>query len=81
MEVIKAALMKWGEAMQLSMENRSMFYSPVLKHWRVKKWAGKGARSLIYDGADFPQAFEHLLGPRTTEPNPTAVEGNNLNEE
>jgi hypothetical protein len=67
MEIIKEALMKWGEAMQLSMENRSLFYSPVLDHWRVKKWAGKRAKAFLYDGADFRQAFEHLLGPHATE--------------
>jgi len=75
MEVIKAALMKWGEAMQLTMENRSLFYSPVLDHWRVKKWAGKQARSFIYEGADFTKAFEHLLGPHNSEPPQTAGEG------
>lgn len=67
MEIIKEALMKWGEAMQLTMENRTMFYSPVLDHWRVKKWAGKRAKSFLYDGADFGLAFEHLLGPHVTE--------------
>jgi hypothetical protein len=36
-EIIKEALMKWGEAMQVVMENRSLFYSHVLDHWRVKK--------------------------------------------
>jgi hypothetical protein len=51
MEIIKEALMQWGEAIHLSMENRTMFYSPVLDHWRVKKWAGKSAKSFIYDGA------------------------------
>jgi hypothetical protein len=64
MERIQAALMKWGEAMQLRMENRTLFYSPVLKHWRVKKWVGKKARSFLYDGDDFNTAFEHFLGPR-----------------
>jgi hypothetical protein len=63
METIKESLMQWGEAMQLTMENRSLFYSPVLKHWRVKKWAGKNARSFLYDGEDFKTAFEHFLGP------------------
>lgn len=62
MEIIQKALMQWGEAMQVSMENRSIFYSPVLKHWRVKKWAGKNARSFLYDGDSFPEAFECLLG-------------------
>ena len=65
MEIIKESLMKWGEAMQLSMENRSLFYSPVLDHWRVKKWAGKKSKSFLYDGPDFRQAFEQLLGPHT----------------
>jgi hypothetical protein len=63
MEIIKEALMQWGEAMQLGMENRTMFYSPVLNHWRVKKWAGKGAKGFIYDGESFMMAFENLLGP------------------
>ena len=61
-ETIKSALMQWGEAMQLTMENRSLFYSPVLKHWRVKKWAGKNARSFIYDGDNFEHAFQSFLG-------------------
>jgi len=69
MEVIKEALMKWGEAMHLSMENRTLFYSPVLNHWRVKKWAGKSARGLLYDGEDFMAAFEYLLGSHATEEN------------
>ena len=67
MEIIKESLMKWGEAMQLSMENRSLFYSPVLDHWRVKKWAGKKARSFLYDGRDFGEAFEIFLGPHAGE--------------
>ncbi|MBC8332388.1 MAG: hypothetical protein H8E28_10445 [Anaerolineae bacterium] len=67
MEIIKEALMKWGEAMQLSMENRTLFYSPVLNHWRVKKWSGKGARKFIYDDASFEMAFEHLLGTHAEE--------------
>jgi hypothetical protein len=66
-EVIKAALMQWGEAMQLGMENRSLFYSPVLKHWRVKKWAGKEAKSLLYDGGDFRAAFEAFLGTHAAD--------------
>ncbi len=67
MEVIKEALMKWGEAMHVSMENRTMFYSPVLGHWRVKKWAGKGTKGFIYDGDSFEVAFEHLLGAHAAE--------------
>jgi hypothetical protein len=63
MEIIKEALMQWGEAMQVVMENRGMSYSPVLGHWRVKKWAGKDAKSFLYDGGDFALAFECLLGP------------------
>ncbi len=63
---IHEALMKWGEAMQLGFENRTLFYSPVLKQWRVKKWAGKKARKFIYQGEDFSQAFEYLLGQRQT---------------
>jgi hypothetical protein len=62
MEPIKEALMKWGEAIQLRMENRTLHYSPVLDHWRVKKWSGKDARSFLYDGEDFQQAFQALLG-------------------
>ena len=56
--------MQWGEAMQLTMENRSLFYSPVLKHWRVKKWVGKDARKFIYEGGSFEEAFEVFLGQR-----------------
>jgi hypothetical protein len=67
MEIIKEALMQWGQAMQLTMENRTLFYSPVLNHWRVKKWAGKGAKGLIYDGDNFMTAFEHLLGPHAAK--------------
>ena len=67
MEIIKEALMQWGEAIHLSMENRTMFYSPVLKHWRVKKWAGKGAKSFIYDGGSFTMAFKYLLGTHAAE--------------
>ena len=67
MEIIQQALMHWGEAMQLGMENRTMFYSPVLHHWRVKKWAGKNAKSFIYDGSNFMTAFEHFLGTHATE--------------
>ncbi len=63
MEKIKESLMQWGEAMQLTMENRSLFYSPVLKQWRVKKWAGKDARKFIYEGEDFDEAFDSFLGP------------------
>ena len=64
MEIIRESLMQWGEAMQLTMENRSLFYSPVLKHWRVKKWAGKGGRSFLYDDNSFEEAFEIFLGRR-----------------
>jgi hypothetical protein len=67
MEIIKEALMQWGEAMHLSMENRSLFYSPVLGHWRVKKWAGKNAKSYLYDGDNFMTAFEYLLGAHASE--------------
>jgi hypothetical protein len=62
MEIIQQSLMKWGEAMQLTMENRSLFYSPVLKHWRVKKWSGKNARKFLYDGENFLEAFDILMG-------------------
>jgi hypothetical protein len=54
--------MAWGEAMQVTFENRSLFYSTVLKHWRVKKWSGKGARKFIYQGEDLEEAFKHFLG-------------------
>lgn len=67
METIKEALMQWGEAMHVIMENRAMFYSPVLKHWRVKKLAGIGAKSFLYDGSDFMAAFETLLGTHAGE--------------
>ncbi len=67
MEIIQEALMQWGEAIHLSMENRAMFYSPVLDHWRVKKLAGKSAKSFLYDGNSFMMAFECLLGTHATE--------------
>ena len=67
MEVIKEALMQWGDAMHVSMENRTLFYSPVLDRWRVKKWAGKDAKGLIYDGGDFMMAFECLLGTHAAD--------------
>jgi hypothetical protein len=67
LEIIKEALMQWGEAMHLNMENRTMFYSPVLNHWRVKKLAGNNAKSLLYDGSNFTIAFEHLLGTHSSE--------------
>lgn len=62
MEIIQESLKQWGEAMQVTMENRSLFYSPVLDHWRVKKWSGKDARSLLYDGINFEEAFQIFLG-------------------
>ncbi len=68
MEIIKNSLMQWGEAMQLTMENRSLFYSPVLKHWRVKKWVGKDARSFIYEGRSFEEAFKAFMGQHTVNP-------------
>ena len=66
MEIIKKSLMQWGEAMQLTMENRSLFYSPVLNHWRVKKWSGKEARSFIYEGDSFEKAFKIFMGTHAT---------------
>lgn len=68
--MIMDALMKWGEALQIRMENRTLHYSPVLRHWRVRKWSGKNARSFLYDGEDFEAAFQILLGTnaeRTTD--------------
>ena len=67
MEIIQAALMHWGEAIHLSMENRTLFYSPVLGQWRVKKWAGQSAKGFIYDGDDFRLALECLLGTHAAE--------------
>jgi hypothetical protein len=67
MEIIHETLMKWGEAIHLGMENRILFYSRVLDHWRVKKMAGKGAKSFLYDGSSFEIAFEYLLGTHTSE--------------
>jgi hypothetical protein len=66
-EIIKEAMMQWGEAIQVIMENRTMFYSPVLGHWRVKKWAGKGVKSYVYDGDSFMTASETLLGAHAAE--------------
>ncbi len=68
MEIIKKSLMQWGEAMQLTMENRSLFYSTVLKHWRVKKWSGKDARSFIYEGSSFEEAFEVFMAHHKVNP-------------
>jgi len=68
MEIIKESLMQWGEAMQLTMENRSLFYSPALKYWRVKKWAGKDARSLIYEGDSFDEAYKAFMGHHRVNP-------------
>jgi hypothetical protein len=65
METIKQSLMNWGEAMQVVMENRSLFYSRVLEHWRVKKWAGKREKGFLYDGPSFERAFGILLGPNS----------------
>ena len=62
MDIIQEALMNWGEAMQVRMENRTLHYSPVLGHWRVKKWSGKDARSFLYDGEGFQEAFQVFLG-------------------
>lgn len=73
MEKIKESLMQWGEAMQLTMENRSLSYSPVLKHWRVKKWAGKDARKFIYEGSSFEEAFEAFMGPHMTKTSGTTT--------
>ena len=67
MEIIQEALMHWGEAIHVSMENRTLFYSPVLGQWRVKKWAGKSAKGFVYDGDDFELAFEYLLGAHAAE--------------
>ncbi len=67
MEIIKEALMQWGDAMHVVMENRALFYSPVLKHWRVKKWGGKITKGFTYDGDNFTLAFETLLGTHTVE--------------
>ena len=67
MDIIQEALKKWGEAMHVGMEDRTMSYSPVLSHWRVKKWAGKEARTFIYDGDSFTDAFAVLLGSHAAE--------------
>jgi hypothetical protein len=75
MDIIQEALMHWGEAIHLSMENRTMFYSPVLGQWRVKKWGGKSAKGFIYDGGDFMTAFECLLGTHAAEHPPAPENG------
>lgn len=67
METIKEALVQWGDAMLVIMENRGLFYSPVLHHWRVKKLAGADKKSFLYDGDDFMAAFDTLLGPHAAE--------------
>jgi hypothetical protein len=76
MEIIQEALMQWGEAMHVGMENRTLYYSPVLKRWRVKKWTGKDARSFLYDGSSFALAFECLLGTHASR-NPLQPSGEN----
>lgn len=75
MDLIKEALMKWGEAMQVRMENRTLHYSQVLKHWRVKKWSGKNARGFLYDGEDFEAAFQTLLGKNAEITDGIQIEG------
>lgn len=60
--------MNWGEAIQVVMENRSLFYSQVLDHWRVKKWAGKRMSGFLYDGPSFEEAFTVFLGSHANEP-------------
>ncbi len=67
METIREALMQWGDAMLVIMENRGLFYSPVLHHWRVKKLAGADKKSFLYDGIDFMAAMEILLGPHAAD--------------
>lgn len=62
MDIIQEALMKWGEAMMVTMENRSLSYSPLLKRWRVKKWSGKNARKFIYEGESLAEAVACLEG-------------------
>jgi hypothetical protein len=76
MEVIKEALMKWSEAMQVVMENRALSYSHVLDHWRVKKWAGKREKGFLYDGPSFEEAFKVFLGSHAVK-DATQGEGNN----
>jgi hypothetical protein len=80
MEIIQQSLMKWGEAMQLIMENRTLFYSPVLCQWRVKKWAGKRAKDFLYDGTSFTEAFETLLGPHAVEQPQNSIGGGSTTE-
>jgi hypothetical protein len=70
METIKESLMQWGDAMLVIMENRGLFYSPVLHHWRVKKLVGTDKKTFLYDGEDFEAAFQILLGPHAVESTP-----------
>ena len=70
--------MKWGEAMHVKMEDRTLFYSPVLEHWRVKKWTGKRSKSLIYDGTDFMAAFDYFLDTHTAEKPHNSIGTNDL---
>jgi hypothetical protein len=67
MEKIKESLMQWGDAMLVIMENRGLFYSPVLHHWRVKKLVGADKKSFLFDGDDFEAAFQTLLGPHASD--------------
>jgi hypothetical protein len=69
METIIEAMIQWGELMTLGMANRTLSYSPVLGHWRVKKWTGKDARSFLYDGSNFDEAFKVLVGTSNDELN------------
>ena len=67
MEPVQESMMKWGEALHLVMENRSLFYSPVLKRWRVKKWTGKRAKSLLFEGESLHEALAILLEPHRSD--------------
>ncbi len=67
MEIIKETLMQWGDAILVAMENRALFYSPVLRHWRVKKLAGTDKKDFLYDGEDFTAAMETLLGSHAAD--------------
>ncbi len=77
MEIIKKSLMQWGNAMNLNMENRALFYSPVLKHWRVRKLAGTDKQGFLYDGEDFMAALSALLGTHAADTLPAVEDHGN----
>jgi len=67
MEIIKEALVTWGEPICVCMENRSLYYCSVLEKWRVVRGFGRSKKNVLYEGGSFMLAFECLLGTRAAE--------------